>query len=161
MASFDVVSKVDLQEIDNALNQAMKEVNQRYDFKGTNTKISVNDDAFLIESTSDFKVKASWDVLLGKLVKRKVPVGAMDPGKIEPAAGARVRQRIAIKTGIDKETAKKIVKQIKGEKLKVQAAIQQDAVRVSGKKRDDLQKVIAFLKERDFGQPLQYENFRD
>ena len=161
MPSFDVVSKVDFQEVDNALTQAIKEVKQRYDFKGTDTKLSVKDGAFLIESDSDFKVKASWEVLVTKLVKRKVPVASMDPGKIEPAGGARARQRIVIRTGIDKETAKKIVKEIKSEKLKVQAAIQQDTVRVSGKKRDDLQRVIAFLKEKDFGQPLQYENFRD
>ena len=161
MPSFDVVSKVDFQEVDNALTQAINEVKQRYDFKGTDTKLSVKDGAFLIESDSDFKVKASWEVLVTKLVKRKVPVASMDPGKIEPAGGARARQRIVIRTGIDKETAKKIVKEIKSEKLKVQAAIQQDTVRVSGKKRDDLQRVIAFLKEKDFGQPLQYENFRD
>ena len=161
MPSFDVVSKVDFKEIDNAMNQAIKEIAQRYDFKGTKTKISMKDGAFFIESASDFNVKASWEVLVTKLVKRKVPVQSMDPGKIEPAADSRARQRIGIKTGIDQDTAKKIVKEIKAEKLKVQASIQQDAIRVSGKKRDALQKVIAFLKEKNFGQPLQYENFRD
>ncbi len=161
MPSFDVVSKVDWHEIDNALNQALKEVSQRYDFKGSNTSIELKDEKFVIESTDDFKVKASLEVLEGKLAKRKVPLGALERGKIEPAGGSRARQEIAVKSGVETELARSLVKAVKGEKIKVQVAIQGDSLRVSGKKRDDLQQVIEFLKSEDRGQPLQFENFRD
>ncbi len=161
MPSFDVVSKVNWHEIDNALNQASKEVSQRYDFKGSNTTIELSDEKFVIESSDDYKVKASLEVLEGKLAKRKVPLGALERGKIEAASGGRARQEIKVKSGIETELARSLVKAVKTLKLKVQVAIQGDALRVSGKKRDDLQQVIEFLKSEDRGQPLQFENFRD
>ena len=161
MPSFDVVSNVSWHEIDNALNQATKELGQRFDFKGSNTKIELKDKAFHVESADEYKVGAAVEVLREKLAKRKVPLEALDAGKIEPAGGARARQEIKVRCGIETEVAKKIVKSIKDGKLKVQAAIQGDAVRVSGKSRDDLQSVIAQLKAQSFGQPLQFENFRD
>lgn len=161
MPSFDVVSKVSWHEIDNALSQANKELGQRYDFRGTNTKIEIKDEAFLVESADDFKVKAAVEVLHAKLAKRKVPLGALDAGAIEKAGQGRARQTIKVRCGIEQDIARKIVKSIKDAKMKVQAAIQSDSVRVSGKKRDDLQAVIAMLEEGSFGQPLQFENFRD
>lgn len=161
MPTFDVVSKVDWQEIDNALNQALKEVGQRYDFKGANTKMELVDESFVIESADDYKVTASVEVLEGKLAKRKVPLGSLKKDNIEPANGGRSRMKIAVRSGLETETAKKIVKDLKKLKLKVQATIQSDSVRISGKKRDDLQECIGHLKEGDWGQPLQYENFRD
>jgi uncharacterized protein YajQ (UPF0234 family) len=161
MPSFDVVSKVNWNEIDNALNQSNKELAQRFDFKGSNSSIELKEECFIVESTDDFKVKQAVDVLHGKLAKRKVPLEALDAAPIEPAAGGRARQSIKIRSGIDETTAKAIVKSIKGTKIKVQAAIQGDTVRVTGKKRDDLQEVITHLRDGDFGQPLQFENFRD
>jgi len=161
MPSFDVVSKVNFQEVDNALNQARKEILQRFDFKDTKTSIEIVEQSFVVESTDDFKVKAAVEVLEGKLAKRSVPLGALDRGPVEPAAGGRARQRIKIRSGIETELAKSIVKSIKGSKLKVQAAIQGDSVRISGKKRDELQQVIAQLREGKWDQPLQFENFRD
>jgi uncharacterized protein YajQ (UPF0234 family) len=161
MPSFDVVSKVDWHEVDNALQQARKELAQRYDFKGSNTELELKDEVFVLESADDYKVGAAYEVLLGKLAKRSVPLGALEKGEIQPAAGGRARQEIKVRSGVDTETAKRIVKAIKGTKMKVQGAIQSDSVRVSGKKRDDLQEIIALLKEEDFGLPLQFENFRD
>jgi uncharacterized protein YajQ (UPF0234 family) len=161
MPSFDVVSKVDWQEIDNATNQALREVGQRYDFKGSDTKIEITDGTFLIESDDEYKVKACAEVLEGKLAKRSVPLGALKKEKIEDASGGRARQKIVVRSGLETEIAKKIVKDIKQLKLKVQAAIQGDSLRITGKKRDDLQECIGHLKAGDWGQPLQYENFRD
>jgi uncharacterized protein YajQ (UPF0234 family) len=161
MPSFDVVSKVDWHEIDNALHQANKEIGQRFDFKGSNTSIEVKDGALVVESTDEFKVKASVEVLEAKLAKRSVPLGALDKAPIEDAAGGRARQKIAVKSGIDQDAARAIVKAVKQSKMKVQAAVQGDMVRISGKKRDDLQAAIQLLKGQSFGQPLQFENFRD
>ncbi len=161
MPSFDVVSKVSWHEIDNALGQASKELSQRYDFRGSDTKIEVKDEAFVVESADDFKLKAAVEVLHSKLAKRKVPLGALDAGEIDKAGQGRARQTIKVRCGIEQDIARKIVKTIKDAKMKVQAAIQSDSVRVSGKKRDDLQAVIALLEEGSFGQPLQFENFRD
>ena len=161
MPSFDVVSKVTMNEVDNALNQANKELGQRFDFRGSDTSIKLVEQVMTVESADEFKVKAAVEVLREKLAKRKVPLEALDPGRIEPAASWRARQEIKIRSGIETEVAKKIVKHIKDAKLKVQAAIQGDSVRVSGKNRDDLQDTIARLKAADFGQPLQFENFRD
>lgn len=161
MPSFDVVSKVDWHEVDNAMNQANKELSQRFDFKGSNTKIELKEEAFHIESADDFKVKQAVEVLNGKLAKRKVPLDALDAGEIQPAGGGRSRQEIKVKSGIEEKTAKSIVKAIKAAKIKVQAAIQGDSVRVTGKKRDDLQGVISMLGDESYGQPLQFENFRD
>ena len=146
MPSFDVVSKVDWHEVDNALGQARKELAQRYDFKGTDTKVELSDGALLIESADDYKVGAALEVVEGKLAKRKVPLGALQRGKVEPAAGGRARQKIDIRCGIDADCGRAIVKLAKKTKLKVQVAIQGDSVRVSGKKRDDLQEVIAIRK---------------
>lgn len=161
MASFDVVSNVDWHEVDNALNQAGKEVSQRYDFKGTDTSIQLKDGCLVIESADDYKVKAAVEVLEAKLARRKVPLGALDPGEVEPAAGGRARQSIRIRSGLEQDTGRALVKVIKEAKLKVQASIQGESVRVSGKKRDDLQTVISLLKEKKFAQPLQFENYRD
>ena len=161
MASFDVVSKVDWHEIDNALNQATSELGQRFDFKDTNTTIVLSDGAFVLESADDYKLKASLELLEGKLAKRKVPLGALDRGTVESASGGRARQSVKVRSGLEQETARAIVKAIKDAKYKAQAAIQGDVVRVSGKKRDDLQEVIAALRGRTFAQPLQFENYRD
>lgn len=161
MPTFDVVSKVNWHEVDNALGQAVKEVGQRYDFKGSDTTIELVDKALQVESSDEFKVNAAVEVLEGKLAKRGVSLQCLDKGKVEPASGSRARQKIGIKAGIETETAKKIVKDIKATKLKVQVAIQADSLRVSGKQRDDLQEAIAFLKKGNYGLPLQFENFRD
>ncbi|HEY2773755.1 MAG TPA: YajQ family cyclic di-GMP-binding protein [Candidatus Binatia bacterium] len=161
MPTFDVVSKVNWHEVDNALGQAVKEVAQRYDFKGSDTKLELVEKAFEIESSDDFKIKAAVEVLEGKLAKRGVSLQCLDKGKIEPASGGRARQKIGIKAGIETDKAKAIVKDIKGTKLKVQVAIQADSLRISGKQRDDLQEAIAFLRKGDYGLPLQFENFRD
>jgi len=159
--SFDVVSQVNLQEVDNAVNQARKEIAQRYDFKDTRTEIAWDKKAITIVSESEFKVKAVVDVLQSKLVRRGVSLKSLKYAPIEPAAGGRARQVIEIQQGIDPERAREIVKVIKDSKLKVQAQIQADQVRVSGKKKDDLQEVIRLLREQDFGLPLQCVNFRD
>jgi uncharacterized protein YajQ (UPF0234 family) len=161
MPSFDAVSKVDFQEIDNALNQALRELGQRFDFKDTKTTIELKDGAFIIDSADDHKVKAALEVLESKLAKRKVPLGALERGKIEPASGGRARQSVRIRSGLETETARAIVKAVKDAKLKVQVSIQGDTVRVVGKKRDDLQEVISMLRGREFAQPLQFENYRD
>ena len=161
MPSFDVVSQVNLQEVDNAVNQARKEIGQRYDFKDTRTELAWDKKAITIVSESEFKVKAVVDVLQSKLVRRGVSLKSLKYGPIEPAAGGRARQVIEIQQGIAPERAREIVKVIKDSKLKVQAQIQADQVRVSGKKKDDLQEVIGLLREQDFGLPLQFVNFRD
>lgn len=161
MPSFDVVSKVAMNEVDNSLNQANKELGQRFDFRGSNTTIKLAEMLLTVESSDEFKLRAAVDVLKEKLAKRKVPLECLEPGKVDAAPSGRARQEIKIRSGIETETAKKIVKYIKDAKLKVQAAIQGDSVRVSGKKKDDLQDVIARLRNESFGQPLQFENFRD
>ncbi len=161
MPSFDVVSQVDMQEVDNALNQVRKEIEQRYDFKDTKTEIQVETNVIHINSTDDFKVKAAVDILQSKLVRRGVALKALVPGKIEPAAGGRAKQDLTIQQGIDTDKAREIVKRVKDNKIKVQSQIQGDQVRVSGKKRDDLQAAIQLLKQQDFGLPLQFINFRD
>lgn len=161
MPSFDVVSKVDPHEVDNARNQASKEIAQRYDFKGTDTTIEKTDEGIVIRANSEGRLDAARDVLETKMVRRHVSLKSFDPQAPQQAGGQMWRQLIKLKEGVSKEKAKEIVKAIKDSKLKVQASIQGDAVRVSGKKRDDLQAVIAFLKEGDFDLPLQYVNFRD
>ncbi len=161
MPSFDVVSQVDRQEIDNAINQARKEVSQRYDFKDTHTTIDFEEQEIRINSTDDFKVKATVEVLQEKLARRQVPLKSLLHGTIEPAGGGRAKQTLTLQQGISTEKARDIVKKIKNAKLKVQAQIQGDQVRISGKKRDDLQTAIALLKQHDFDLPLQFVNFRD
>ena len=161
MPSFDVVSKVSWHEVDNALNQANKELTQRYDFRGSNTRIELKEECLQIESSDEFKVKSAVEVLEGKLAKRKVPLGALQAGNVEPAGGGRARQEIKVRSGIEQDVARTIVKLVKDRKIKVQAAIQGETVRISGKKRDDLQAVMGFLGEESLGQPVQFENFRD
>lgn len=161
MPSFDVVSQVDRQEVDNAVNQTRKEIEQRYDFKGTKTEIALEDDSIQIVSEDDFKVKAAVDILQSKLARRGVSLKALVYGKIEPAAGGRAKQTITVQQGIAIEKARQIVKLVKDAKLKVQSQIQGDQVRVSGKKRDDLQAVIQLLKAQDLDLPLQFINYRE
>ncbi|ADG82286.1 YajQ family cyclic di-GMP-binding protein [Thermincola potens] len=158
--SFDIVSVVDKQEIDNAVNQAMREIENRFDFKGSKSEIRHDGNTITLISDDEFKLKNVVDILESKMVKRNVDLKALKYGRIEPAAGDTVRQVVTVQQGIDKETAKEIVKFIKNTKLKVQAQIQEDQVRVSGKSRDDLQAVIKAVREHDFGIPLQFTNYR-
>lgn len=161
-SSFDIVCDVDRQEVRNAIQHAMKEIQTRFDFKGSGTEIELLDDGAAIEVTSseEFKLKSALDVLESKLVKRGVPLKALDYGKVESALGGTVRQRIDLQSGIPIDKAREIVKMIKGAKLKVQASIQGEQVRVTGKKKDDLQSVIGLLKESDLGIAMQFTNYR-
>jgi uncharacterized protein YajQ (UPF0234 family) len=161
MPSFDVVSQVDMQEIDNALNQARKEVAQRYDFKGGDTEIEHEGTEIRITSSDEYKVKAVVEVLQGKAAKRQIPLKAFVYGKIEAAAGGRAKQVVTVQQGIAIDKARQVVKVLKDAKLKVQAQIQGDQVRVTGKVRDELQRAIALLKQQDLDLPLQFINFRD
>jgi cyclic-di-GMP-binding protein len=161
MPSFDIVSKLDFNEVDNAVMQTTKEVIQRFDFKGSNTTVEREEKKITIDSADDYKVKATVDVLQTKLVKRGVSLKCLKLGKIEPAAGGRVRQVIDLQDGIDVDRGREIIKEIKDAKLKVQSSFQGDAVRVSGKKRDDLQEAIALVRAKDYPIPLQFINYRD
>ncbi|HJK97252.1 MAG TPA: YajQ family cyclic di-GMP-binding protein [Polyangiaceae bacterium LLY-WYZ-14_1] len=161
MPTFDVVSKVDHAEVDNAVHQAHREISQRFDFKGTNASIERSEEGITLQASSADRVDAVRAVLVEKLTKRKVSPRVLDAGKMEPAAGGSFRQLVTIKEGLTSELAKQVVKEIKDAKMKVQASIQGDLVRVSGKKRDDLQAAIALLKEKEHDRPLQYVNFRD
>jgi len=158
--SFDIVSKIDMSEVTNAVTQAMKEISQRFDFKGSKTNITEEKDALVILSDDEFKLNSVVDILKGKLVKRNVPVKNLTYGKIESSLGGTVRQRVTIQQGIPTDKAKDVVKAIKDAKMKVQASIQSDQVRVTGKNRDDLQAVIQLLKGKDFGVDLQFTNYR-
>lgn len=159
--SFDIVSKVDLQEVSNAIQQALKEIHTRYDLKDSKSSIELDGkEALVLASADEFKLKAVNDVLQSKLVKRNVPLKALNYGTIENAAGSTVRQRVTMQQGIPIEKARDIVKVIKNSKQKVQAAIQGDLVRVSGKDRDTLQNIIALLKQQDFGIDMQFTNYR-
>jgi cyclic-di-GMP-binding protein len=158
--SFDIASKVDLQEVDNAVHQTMREIGQRFDFKGSLASVSREEHALLLAAEDDFKLKQMLEILEGKLVKRQVPLKALTRGKVEPAAGGRVRQRIELQQGISTEKARELVKLIKGEKFKVQAQIQEDQVRVFGRDRDVLQAVIQFLRSQDLGIHMQFINYR-
>ena len=160
MPSFDVVSKLEHHEVDNAVDQAKREIATRFDFKDTGTEIEKNQDGIAIRSTSEGRIEGALKVLEDKMVKRKVSLKSLDPQKAQQS-GQTWRQLIKLKEGVDQDRAKQIVKAIKDAKLKVQAAIQGDLVRVTGKKRDDLQEAIALLKSQDFGLPLQYVNFRE
>ncbi len=161
MPSFDIVSKVDMMEVKNAINQAMHEIRNRFDFKKSKSDISLGENEITLISDDDFKLKNVIDILESRLIKRHVPLKALDYGKVEEAAAGTVRQVVKIKQGISKENAKKINKLIKEMRLKVQSQVMEDHVRVSGKKRDDLQKVIQMLKEQDLDLPVQFINFRD
>jgi len=161
-SSFDIVSEVNLQEVDNAINQARKEIGQRYDFKGSKSSIEFNqkEKILTVVSDDDFKLKSVIDILQNKLIKRGVPIKALDYGTIEAGASATVRQIIKLRVGIDKENARHIVKMIKDTKLKVQAQIMDDQVRVSGKSKDDLQSVMKLLNGADLAFAIQYTNYR-
>ncbi|MGB5198608.1 MAG: YajQ family cyclic di-GMP-binding protein [Sedimenticolaceae bacterium] len=160
MSSFDVVSEVDLQEVRNAVDQANREVGTRFDFKGSDAKLSLDGATATLQAESEFQLEQMMDILQKKLAKRSVDIGCLEIGKAE-TANNRARQAVTMRQGIDTDTARKMVKEIKASKIKVQAQIQGEQVRVSGKKRDDLQAVIALLKSVDFGLPLQFINFRD
>jgi uncharacterized protein YajQ (UPF0234 family) len=159
--TFDIVSKVDLQEVSNGIQNALKEVHTRFDLKNTKSDIQLEGkDAIILSSVDEYKLKAVNDILQTKLVKRGIPLKALTYGTVDPAAGATVRQRITLQQGIPTEKAREIVKAIKDSKKKVQASIQGDTVRVSGKDRDTLQEIIALLKQRDFGIDMQFTNYR-
>lgn len=159
-SSFDVVSGVDMQEVKNAIGQAMKEIATRFDLKGSNASIFIQGEEIVLTSGDESKLKAIRDVFEGRLVKRSVPLKALTFGPIEKALGGTGRQVVTLQQGIPSDKAREIVKLIKGTKLKVQAAIQGDQVRISGKNKDDLQGVIRLLKETDLGIDMQFTNYR-
>jgi uncharacterized protein YajQ (UPF0234 family) len=160
--SFDIVSKVDLQEVSNAIQNALKEIHTRFDLKDSKSDIQLEGkEAMVLSSADEYKLKAVTDILQSKLVKRGVPIKALNYGVVEPAAGSSVRQKVTMQQGIPIEKAREIVKAIKDSKKKVQASIQGDTVRVSGKDRDALQEVIALLRAHDFGIDMQFTNYRN
>jgi uncharacterized protein YajQ (UPF0234 family) len=159
-SSFDIVSQVDMQEVDNAVNQTMKEISQRYDFKNSISKVEIEGDGLKIHADDDYKMKAVVDILKTKLINRKVPVKNLVFGKMEEASGGTLRQNVQIQQGIETEKAKQIVKDIKGMNLKVQAQINENQIRVSGKEKDDLQAVIQALKGNNYEVELQFTNYR-
>lgn len=161
MPSFDIVSEVNLAEADNAVQNVMREIAVRYDFKGSKSEVEIKEGVVTIFADDDMKLRQMHEILQGAMQKRGIEPGSLDYQKEEPAAGQSVRQQVKIRQGIDKELAKKLVKAIKDEKFKVQVAIQGEELRVTGKKRDDLQAVIAYLKAMKLDQPLQFKNFRD
>jgi|SRR5579863_458436 len=159
--SFDVVSIVNMQEVKNAVDQAIKELRQRFDFKGSKSEINLEEEKEIVLTSEDeYRLKNVAEIVQSKLVKRGISLKSLIPGKAEPATGGTVRQRFTIQQGIASEKAKEISKAIRDTKLKVQTQIQGDQLRVIGKSKDDLQQVIAFLKETDFGTPLQFVNYR-
>lgn len=160
MPSFDVVSDFDAHEASNAIDQANREVGTRFDFKGTGSKFELEDQVITLTSQSDFQLQQMLDIMRQKLAKRGIDLACLEERKAEPV-GKEVKQTVLLKKGIEADIARKLVKMIKGSKLKVQAAIQGEKLRISGKKRDDLQSAIAFIKESDIELPMQYENFRD
>ncbi|MDA3870243.1 MAG: YajQ family cyclic di-GMP-binding protein [Gammaproteobacteria bacterium] len=160
MPSFDVVSEIDSHELTNAVDQMNRELNTRFDFKGSDAKVTLKDGAMNFEATNEFQVRQMHDIMYKKLSARSIDVACLDKGKIEER-GMRAYQTIKVREGLDKEMAKKVVKLIKDAGIKVQAAIQGEQVRVTGKKRDDLQQVMTMLKSADIDMPLQYNNFRD
>ena len=161
MPSFDIVSKIDMTSVDNALQGVMKEMQVRYDFKGSKSEISKTDEAILISADDELKRRQVEEFLITHLTRKGVDTKALEFGKVEQASGNTVRQTVTVRQGIQRDVAQKIVKAIKSSKLKTQAAIQGDEVRVSGKKRDELQETMAMIKELGVEFPLQFENFRD
>lgn len=161
MPSFDIVSEVSLTEADNAIQNVMREIGTRYDFKGSKSTVEIKEGVITINADDDLKLKQMHELLQGHMQRRGIAPGSLDYQKEEKAAGQSVRQLVKIKEGIDKDLAKEIVKAVKDAKFKVQVAIQGDELRVSAKKRDDLQEVIAFVKAMKNEQPLQFKNFRD
>ncbi|MGH8504029.1 MAG: YajQ family cyclic di-GMP-binding protein [Gammaproteobacteria bacterium] len=160
MPSFDVVSEFDTHEVSNAVDQTSREIANRYDFKGTGATVTREDNVLTLQAQAEFQLRQMLDILAQKLAKRGVDVACMEEGKVEES-GNRARQVVTLRRGIDADLARRLVKLIKDAKLKVQAAIQGDKVRVSGKNRDDLQQAIGLLRDAKIGQPLQFENFRD
>jgi uncharacterized protein YajQ (UPF0234 family) len=161
MPTFDVVSQVDMQEVRNAVDQAAREIVNRYDFKGTDTKINLSEEGISLESSAEGRLEAAIDVLKGRLVKRNVSLKSIAGGEIKPAAGGRSQALFTLSQGIPQDAAKELAKVVRDAKLKVQVQIQGDQLRVQGKKRDDLQTAIQMLKDLDYRLPLQYVNFRD
>ncbi len=160
MPSFDVVSEIDMHELSNALDQVNREVGTRYDFKGSDASVEQQDNVIKMEAANEFQLDQMRDIVHLKIAKRGIDIGVLDAGNVE-TSNQRARQSLVLRQGIDTVTAKKIVKIIKDKKMKVQASIQGEQVRVTGKKRDDLQSTIQVLKESDIDLPLQYNNFRD
>lgn len=161
MPSFDIVSEVNQVEVRNAVDQANKEISTRFDFKGSDARVDYDGKAMTLFADDDFKLKQVTDIVVAKLAKRQVDVRALDYGSVEKISGSKVKQAVTVRTGVAQDLAKKIVKLVKDSKLKVQAAIQGEAVRVSGGKKDDLQSAIALVKKSITDFPLQYQNFRD
>ncbi len=161
MPSFDIVSELDFQEVDNAVNIATKEINSRYDFKNSKSELKMEKEVLKILADDDYKMGAIKEILLSKLTKRGIDIQALEFGKIEPAAGSSLRCEVKLISGIETEKAKEINKAIKESKIKVNAQIQDEQIRVSGKNRDDLQATMALIKGKDFKIPLQFRNFRD
>lgn len=161
MPSFDVVSKLNMQEADNAVNQARKELATRYDFRGSKSIIDWDKVKINLTADDDFKMRSLTDILKEKAVRRGIDIRALDFGKIEEAAGGLVKREVTLKQGVPIEMARDIVRSVKDSKIKVQAQIQEDQVRVSGKKRDDLQAAIALIKSKNYDIPLQFVNYRD
>lgn len=158
--SFDIVSQIDLQEVDNAVNQSIKEINQRFDLKGTNTTVERNESEVIINAPDDLKLKNVVDILQTKLASRNISLKALEYGKVDHALGGRAKQIIKLQQGIDKDQSKKITTLIKDSKIKVQATIQGEAIRVSGKNRDDLQAAMQLIKEADLPMNIQFTNYR-
>ncbi len=158
--SFDIASKIDLQEVDNAVHQTAREIAQRFDFKGSSAGVVREEHALVLAAEDEFKLKQVLDILETKLVKRQVPLKALSRGTVEPAGGGRVRQRVELQQGIPVDKAREIVKLVKGTKRKVQIQIQEGQVRVFGRDRDELQAVIQFLREQDLGIHMQFLNYR-
>ena len=161
MPSFDIVSRTEIAEVDNAIQGAMREIGTRYDFKGSSCSIERKEETLTILADDELKLKQVQELLRGHLARRKVDAGALDFAKPDKAFGNSLRQTVAIKQGVERELAQKVVKLIKGAKLKVQVSIQGDELRVTGKNRDDLQDAIALVRDSGIDQPLQYVNFRD
>ena len=161
MPSFDVVSEADLAEVDNAVQNVTHEISTRYDFKGSKSTLEHKDGVLTVFADDELKLRQMQEIIRGNMQKRGIEPGMLDEQKVEPATGMAVRQKIVIKQGLEKELAKKIVKDIKGAKMKVQVAIQGEELRVSGKKRDDLQAAMQFIRELGLDQPVQFQNFRD
>ena len=159
-SSFDIVSKLDMQEMNNAVQQAMREIENRFDFKGTKTDMKLEKDELIVVSDDEYKLRSVIDILQSKMAKRGVSLKHLEYGKVEPAAGATVRQTIKLRQGIDQNNAKKINNLIRDSKLKVKSQVQGDQIRVSGKSKDDLQAVIRLLREADLPLELQFVNFR-
>lgn len=161
MPSFDVVSEVDWPEVTNAVDQANREITNRYDFKGSDARVEHNESQLIVYADDEFKIGQAVDILHNKLAKRKVDLGCLDAAPVARIGGDKAKQEISVRHGIEADLARKIVKMVKESKLKVQASVQGNQVRVTGKKRDDLQQIIAALRGADLGLPLQFVNFRD